>query len=135
MACDVHAEEGGLHDVTHGGGGDHGGGGEDGLHVVIQGGGAWSTCGGKGGGEMGGTAGANPLLTIPTVLLVLLIPTEPTVLLVIVLLVLLPTKPTVLLVQLLFNQLPSATSGINSAKQLTTMLNWAVCYPLLTNCG
>ena len=135
MACDVHAEEGGLHDVTHGGGGDHGGGGEDGLHVVIQGGGAWSTCGGKGGEEMGWTAGANPLLTIPTVLLVLLIPTEPTVLLVIVLLVLLPTRPTVLIVQLLFNQLLSATSGINSAKQLTTMLNWAVCYPLLTNCG
>ena len=100
--------------------------------MVIQGGGAWSTCGGKGGEEMGWTAGANPLLTIPTVLLVLLIPTVPTVLLVIVLLVLLPTKPTVLLVQLLFNQLPSATSGINSAKQLTTMLNWAVCYPLLT---
>ena len=39
---------------------------EGGLHVVIQGGGAWSTCGGKGGKEMGWTAGANPLLTIPT---------------------------------------------------------------------
>ena len=39
---------------------------EGGLYVVIQGGGAWSTCGGKGGEEMGWTAGVNPLLTIPT---------------------------------------------------------------------
>ena len=39
---------------------------EGGLHVVIEGGGGWSTCGGKGGEEMGWTAGANPLLTIPT---------------------------------------------------------------------
>ena len=103
--------------------------------MVIEGGGSLVHMWREEREEMGWTAGANPLLTIPTVLLVLLIPTVPTVLLVIVLLVLLPTKPTVLLVQLLFNQLPSATSGINSAKQLTTMLNWAVCYPLLTNCG